>query len=112
MKVKLKISHDPDWRPNLRQHERYWVHLSDGNYFPIFSGAGGNWYQLYAPHMDYPCPEQAIAAALSYVYAKYDKMEQWRKCRAKPQTFTFSERKHSGLRMPAKRSRPQPKPAR
>jgi len=104
VKVKIKIQHDPDWRPNLRLHERYWVHLSDGQYLPIFSGHAGQWYHLYAQHLDYPSFEAALAAALVCLYAKHDKHEQWRKCRAKVQTFTFNDRKHSRITVPRKRS--------
>jgi hypothetical protein len=112
VKVRIKIQHDPDWRPNLRLNQRYWVHLSDGNYLPIFSGHCGQWYQLYAQHMDYPSFEAALADALRYLYAKYDKLEQWRKCRATVQVFTFNDRKHSRIKVPRERKPAQSKPAR
>ena len=112
MKVRIKIQHDPDWRPNLRLNQRYWVHLSDGNYLPIFSGHCGQWYHLYAQHMDYPSFEAALADALRYLYAKYDKLEQWRKCRATVQVFTFNDRKHSRIKVPRERKPSQSKPAR
>jgi hypothetical protein len=108
MRVRIKIQHDPSWVSNLRYNQRYWVFLADGNHFPIFSGYAGQWYQLYASHMDYPCPEQAIVEALNYIYAKNNKHEQWRKCRAKPQLFTFHARNYSRIRMPAQRGRAKP----
>jgi hypothetical protein len=115
MRVRIKIQHDPSWVSNLRYNQRYnqryWVLLPDGEYFPIFSGYAGQWYQLYASYMDYPCPEQAIVEALKYIYARYDKKEQWRKCRAKPQLFTFHARNYSRIRMPAQRSSPKPRTA-
>jgi hypothetical protein len=110
--VRIKIQHDPSWRSDLRKNQRYWVHLSDGNYLPIFSGHCGQWYHLYAQHMDYPSFEAALADALKCLYAKYDKMEQWRKCRAKVQEFKFNDRKFSRIKLPRERGLPKPKPAR
>lgn len=101
--VKLKLQFDPSWRPDLRRHERYWVILPDGEYFPIFKGPGGNWYQMYSPHLDYPGPEAAIIDSLKVIYAKVDKREQWRKCRAKPQVLRYSDKNWSLLRLPARR---------
>lgn len=112
VRVKLKITHDPDWQISPRFRERYWVYLPDGQYFPIFKGAGDHWHQLYAQHLNYPSMDAAIADSLRYIYAKVDKTEQWRKCRARIQVFTFNARNHSQLAVPRKRSLPKPKFAR
>jgi len=89
MRVRVKIQHDKAWRPEMRRHERYWVSLPDGQYFPIFSGAGGNWYQMYAPHMDYPSQETALTAALQHVFAKGDGPVRYRRIRVKERVFSF-----------------------
>ena len=108
MKVRIKIQYDPSWRSDVRRHERYWVNLPDGQYFPIFSGAGGNWYQMYAPHMDYPSAEDAIAAACRTIFAPDDGdgPRRYRRIRNAEQVFTFNERKTSRLKLPRQRSRP------
>jgi len=102
MKVRIKIEHDPSWRADLRRHERYWVNLPDGQYFPIFSGAGGNWYQMYAPHMDYPSAEAAIAATLRSLNEKSDGHLRYRRIRRKEQVFTFNDEKFSRIKLPRK----------
>ena len=106
MKVRIKIEYDPSWRSDVRRHERYWVNLPDGSYFPIFSGEGGNWYQTYLPHKNYPCAEAAIAAALCILFTRSDGPRRYRRIRRVEQVFTFNERKTSHLKLPRKRSRP------
>jgi len=100
MKVRIKIQHDPSWRSDIRRHERYWVNLPDGSYFPIFSGAGGNWYQVYALYMDYPSAEAAIAASLRILFAKSDGHLRYKRIRHKEQVFTFNDAKCSRIKLP------------
>lgn len=103
MRVHLKIEHDPAWQSGPRYRERYWISISDGNYFPIFTGSNGKWHQIYAGRLDYTSAEAALADALRSIYAKTDPTERYRKLRAKEQVFTFNQQKHSSLRLPRKR---------
>lgn len=103
MKVRIKIEHDPSWRADTRRYERYWVNLPDDSYFPIFSGAGGNWHEVYAPHMDYPSAEAAIAASLRILKAKPDG-RRYRRIRRKEQVFTFNDEKLSRVKLPRKKT--------
>jgi hypothetical protein len=107
MRIRLKIQHDPTWRPDTRYWVRYWVYLPDGRYFPIFSGLNGFWFQLCRPHQNYHNAEEAIADNLRYLFAKVDKTAPWRSCRAKEQFFKFNDQSHSQLRLPPKRSKPK-----
>ncbi len=105
MRVRLKIQHDPSWRPNLRFSERYWIKLSTGEYFPIFSGHSGQWYNLFAQHMDYPSAEAAIADALDRLFNSRASGVDYTRLRVKEQAFTFSDKKFSRLTLPHKRKK-------
>jgi len=102
MKVRIKIEHDPSWRSGTRHHERYWVNLPDGQYFPIFHGL--SWSHSYAPHMDYPSAEAAIAAALRVIFAPKDGARRYRRIRRKEQVFTFNDEKCSRIKLPRKKA--------
>lgn len=102
MKVRIKIEHDPSWRSDLRRHERYWVNLPDGKYFPIFHGL--SWSQMYAPYMNYPSAEAAIAAALRTIFAPSDGAQRYRRIRRKEQVFTFNDEKMSRVKLPHKKA--------
>lgn len=90
MRVRIKLQQDKAWEPQLRYKERFWVNLPDGQYFAIFSGHCGQWYQQYAPHMDYPSPEAAISDACRYVFAKYDGSARYRRIRTTERVFAVN----------------------
>lgn len=100
MKVRIKIKHCSQWHGRPLRQERYWVHLSTGQYFPIFSGVRG-WTNMYTQHSDYRTPEEAIESSLRILFAP--KEDDYRKSRIKEQVFTFNHEKFSRIKLPRKK---------